>query len=238
MMRFIKNTGLALASLLALGGSLRAQENQLTPEEKSSGWILLFNGTDLNGWHNYNHKTASAPWTVEDGAIKKDVPKKGDTDGDLVSTDEYENFDFKLQWKISPEGNSGILFLIKEKPGLEAYTTGPEMQVLDNDGHPDGKIPKHRAGDLYDLISSSSEPVRPVGQWNDAEIKLDHGKLDLYLNGVNVVSTTIGDANWNKLVKGSKFANMPYFAKSKSGHVDLQNHGNPVWYRNIKIKKL
>ena len=112
------------------------------------------------------------------------------------------------------------------------------MQVLDNDGHPDGKIHKHRAGDLYDLIASSSEPVHPVGEWNDAEIKLDHGKLSLYLNGVNVVNTTMWDANWDALVKGSKFSKMPGFAKSKSGHIDLQDHGNDVWFRNIRIKAL
>jgi len=234
----IKRTGLALASLLALAGTLRAQDNQLSAEEKSNGWILLFDGTDLKGWHSYNKKEAMAPWVIDNGAIKKEVAKEGAHGGDLLSADEYENFDLKLQWKISPAGNSGVLFLIKELPSVEAYSTGPEMQVLDNDGHPDGKIHKHRAGDLYDLIASSSEPVRPVGEWNDAEIKLDHGKLDLYLNGVNVVSTAMWDANWDSLVKGSKFAKMPHFAKSKSGHVDLQDHGNPVWYRNIKIKKL
>jgi hypothetical protein len=110
--------------------------------------------------------------------------------------------------------------------------------VLDNNGHPDGKIKKHRAGDLYDLISSSSEPVKPVGEWNQAEIKIDHAKLDLFLNGVNVVSTTLWDDNWNKLVAGSKFKSMPGFAKFHSGKIGLQDHGNEVWYRNVMIKKL
>ncbi len=237
-MGFIRNSALALASLIVFGGTLKAQENQLTAEEKSSGWILLFNGTDLSGWHSYNKKEAMAPWIVENGAIKKEVAKQGAAGGDLLTADEYENFDLKLQWKISPGGNSGVLFLIKELPSVPSYYTGPEMQVLDNDGHADGKIHKHRAGDLYDLIASSSEPVHAVGEWNDAEVKLDHGKLDLYLNGVNVVSTTMWDTNWDSLVKGSKFAKMTNFARSKSGHVDLQDHGNPVWFRNIKIKKL
>jgi len=160
--------------------------------------------------------------------------------GDIVTNDSYENFDLKLEWKISKNGNSGILFLVNEDTAKYKYTyyTGPEMQVLDNKGHPDSKIVKHRAGDLYDLISSSSEVVKPAGEWNQAEIILNQGKLELFLNGTNVVTTTLWDDNWNKLVAGSKFKDMPGFAKSHSGKIALQDHGNEVWYRNISIKKL
>ena len=112
------------------------------------------------------------------------------------------------------------------------------MQVLDNNGHEDAKIPKHRAGDLYDLIACSTETVRPVGEWNQAEIKINKGKLDLFLNGTNVVSTTLWDDNWKKLVAGSKFKDMPDFATFKFGHIALQDHGNMVSYKNIRIKKL
>jgi len=112
------------------------------------------------------------------------------------------------------------------------------MQVLDNAGHPDAKIPKHRAGDLYDLISCSQETVKPWGQWNHVEIKCVNGKLDLYLNGTNVVSTTLWDDNWKKLISGSKFKDMPDFGTFKQGHIALQDHGNDVWYKNIMIKKL
>ena len=158
---------------------------------------------------------------------------------EFLQEKEYENFDLKYSWKIAKNGNSGVMFLVHEAKEYDApYLTGPEMQVLDNDGHPDGKIHKHRSGDLYDLIASSSEPVHAVGEWNDAEIKLDHGKLDLYLNGVNVVSTTMWDANWDALVKGSKFKQWPSFAKSRSGHIDLQDHHCDVWFRNLKIKTL
>jgi hypothetical protein len=118
------------------------------------------------------------------------------------------------------------------------YETGPEMQVLDNDGHTDGKIHKHRAGDLYDLIACSKETVKPVGEWNQVEIKLLNGKLDLFLNGVNVVSTTMWDDNWDKMVVNSKFKKMPGFAKFKKGGIDLQDHDFTVSYRNIVIKKL
>lgn len=238
----IKQMGIALVSLVLINGAAFAQSenNKLTAAEKSAGWKLLFDGSSTKGWHTYNKKTIGSAWKADDGTLRMDASQKKSTNGgDIVTQDEYENFDLKLQWKISKAGNSGILFLIKESPEYEeSFHTGPEMQVLDNDGHADGKIHKHRAGDLYDLIASSSEPVHAVGEWNDVEIKLDHGKLDLYLNGVNVVSTTMWDADWDALVKGSKFAQMPGFAKFKSGHIDLQDHGCDVWFRNIKIRKL
>ena len=113
-----------------------------------------------------------------------------------------------------------------------------EMQVLDNNGHPDAKIPKHRAGDLYDLISCSKETVKPAGEWNLAEIKAEKGKLEFFLNGENVVTTTLWDENWKKLVAGSKFKAWPGFGTYTKGKIGLQDHGNTVWYRNVMIKKL
>jgi hypothetical protein len=233
--------GIALVSLTLITGTAMAQtENTLTPQEKAAGWKLLFDGNSTKGWHSYNKKTVGSEWSADNGTLHMDPSKKTGSSGtDIVSSDEYENFDLKIQWRISKGGNSGILFLVKESPKYEeSFWTGPEMQVLDNDGHSDGKIHKHRAGDLYDLIASSSEPVRAVGEWNDAEIKLVNGKLDFYLNGVHTVSTTLWDENWKALVKGSKFASMPGFAKYRSGHIDLQYHGFDVWFRNIKIRKL
>jgi 3-keto-disaccharide hydrolase len=217
--------------------------NTLTDAEKKEGWVSLFDGKTTAGWHTYGKDAVGSAWKVKDGALALDASEKSSYQskggGDIITNKQYENFDFKAEWKISPKGNSGILFDIKEdKKYEETWYTGPEMQVLDNDGHDDGKIKKHRAGDLYDLISSSSEPVKAVGEWNEAEIKLNKGKLDLYLNGVNVVSTTMWDDNWWALVKGSKFVEMPDFTKYKSGHIALQDHGCDVWYRNIKIKQL
>jgi len=146
---------------------------------------------------------------------------------------------FSVEWKISPKGNSGIIFLLQEDKKYEhPWHTGPEMQVLDNEGHPDGKITSHRSGDLYDLIRSSSEPVKGPGEWNKAEIRFEKGKLDLYMNGVLVVSTMMGDENWKQLVAKSKFRRWPDFATFTSGRIALQDHGDPVWYRNIKIRKL
>jgi hypothetical protein len=238
----LKKTGFIILLLMLSIITVRSQlNNQITDTEKQQGWKLLFDGKGSAGWHTYNQKTFGPAWKIVDGTLFCDTTyhiPKGE-EGDICTNEVYENFDLKYQWKISKNGNSGVMFLVQESPKYEApYLTGPEMQVLDNDGHPDGKIHKHRAGDLYDLIASSSEPVHAVGEWNDAEIKLDHGILNLYLNGINVVTTTLWDANWDALVKGSKFTQWPAFAKSKSGHIDLQDHGNNVWFRNIKIKIL
>jgi len=185
--------------------------------ENKDGWITLFDGTSTKGWHSYGLNTVGPIWQVQDGALYADTTKKvkgSHGNNDLVTDEEYENYHLKLEWKISPNGNSGIVFGIKEDSTLykNTYNTGLEMQVLDNNGHPDAKIIKHRAGDLYDLISSSKETVKPVGEWNKAEIILKDGKLDLLLNDTTVVSTTMWDDNWKKLVAGSKFKDMPDFA--------------------------
>jgi hypothetical protein len=216
----------------------------LSEQEKADGWQLLFDGQTTKGWHKYGGEPVGSAWKIADGALYLDTSSKVGENvvggGDVATDDEFENFDLKLQWKISPKGNSGIIFYVNEdttKYG-ESYETGPEMQVLDNDGNEDGKIKKHRAGDLYDLISCSKETVKPVGEWNDAEIKAVNGELDLYLNGENVVSTTTWDDNWKKLIAGSKFKDWKGFSAFKKGKICLQDHHCAVWYKNIKIKKL
>jgi 3-keto-disaccharide hydrolase len=211
-----------------------------SPSTAASEWVSLFDGNSTSGWHTYGITTVASTWKVDSGALHLVPPKDKKESGDLVTNDSYENFHLKLEWKIAPKGNSGIIFLVNEDTAQykKTYNTGPEMQVLDNNGHPDAKIIKHRAGDLYDLITSSKEVVKPAGEWNQAEVMINNGKLDLVLNGTNVVSTTLWDDNWNKMIAGSKFKDMPGFAKSHSGKIALQDHGDEVWYRNITIKKL
>ena len=219
--------------------------SSLSQEEINEGWQLLFDGTTTNGWHKYGGGPAGNAWKVVDGSLFFDTSSKTDgpltNGGDIVTDDEYENFYLKLEWKISPNGNSGIIFYVNEDDTVKhkhSYDTGPEMQVLDNDGHADGKIKKHRAGDLYDLVACSKETVKPVGEWNEVEIKSLNGKLDFYLNGENVVSTTMWDDNWKKLIADSKFKTWEGFGAYKKGKICLQDHGNAVWYRNIRIKQL
>ncbi|HVZ57255.1 MAG TPA: DUF1080 domain-containing protein [Chitinophagaceae bacterium] len=221
-----------------------AADNTLTDQEKKDGWELLFDGT-TKGWHKYGDGAVGSSWKA-DSTLHLDASKKENWQvsggGDIVTDEEFTNFDLKLDWKIDTGGNSGVMFYVHEGKDSAKYAyawyTGPEMQVLDNNGHPDAKIPKHRAGDLYDLISCSKETVKPALQWNHAEIVANNGKLDLYLNGENVVSTTLWDANWKKLVAGSKFKDMPEFGTYKVGRIALQDHGFNVWFKNIKIKKL
>ncbi len=195
------------------------------------GWQKLFDGKTTAGWHTYGKPSAGTKWKVENGALyldsKDKTPGQG---GDLVTNEEFTNYHLKLEWKISKGGNSGIIFNVNEDPKYNAtYTTGPEMQVLDNDGHADAKIIKHRAGDLYDLIKSRVENVKPVGEWNTAEIIMNNGNLELIQNG---------DDNWKTLVAGSKFKTWPAFGIYKTGKIALQDHGDDVWYRNISIKRL
>ncbi|MFC4211397.1 DUF1080 domain-containing protein [Pedobacter lithocola] len=204
------------------------------------GFKPLFDGKTTTGWHTYNKSGVGSAWQVQDGALHLDLTTKGaDGGGDLVTDKEYGDFHLKYDWKVAPKANSGLIFYIHEDPRFSAsYSTGLEMQVLDNDGHPDGKITKHRAGDLYDLVKSTSEPVKPVGEWNSAEIISKKGKLTLILNGVTVVKTTLWDDNWKKLVAGSKFATWNDWGTFKTGKIALQDHGDEVWFKNIMIKEL
>lgn len=207
----------------------------------TDGFTNLIGENSTSGWHTYGKTYAGKAWTVENNTLHFDPSVKDqDQRGDLATNADYENFHFKYQWKIAKNGNSGVMFNVKDDAKIypQPYLTGPEMQVLDNAGHPDAKIYKHRAGDLYDLIASSKETVKPAGEWNDAEIILKDGKLEFYLNSEKVVSTTMWNEEWNKMVAASKFKSMPDFGKFRSGKIVLQDHGDEVWYRNLMIKKL
>lgn len=225
----------------SVAGEIR-QPNTLTTVEKAAGWQMLFDGKTTNGWRTYGKQSIGSAWKAVEGTLALGGTKSDwqtQDGGDIVTNEEYENFELNLEWKISEGGNSGIMYLVVEDAKYKyPWLTGPEMQVLDIVKHPDGRIPKHRAGDLYDLIASPFYPTKPVGEWNFVRIVLNKGKLEHWLNGIKVVSTTLWTPEWNTLVKGSKFIEMPDFAKSKKGRIALQDHGDPVWFRNIKIKRL
>ncbi len=219
--------------------------NTLLPSEANNGWKLLFDGKTTTGWHNYNKTTIGTSWVVNDGAIMLDAKKNPDghwqvaDGGDIVTDEEFENFEFNIEWKISPCGNSGIIYNVVEDPKHEyVWHTGPEMQVLDNVCHPDSRYPSHRAGDLYDLIISSYEAAKPAGQWNKVRIIQNNGKVEHWLNGVRVVEYDKSSKSYLDLIAKSKFKDMPGFGIAPKGRISLQDHGDKVWYRNIKIKNL
>lgn len=224
--------------------------NQLSPQEQAEGWELMFDGHSLEGWRNYGSHEPVEKWQASDGALEF-VPGSGGMLGMIVSAifgggsgdlmyavDRYENFELSLQWKISAGGNSGIFYFVADEEEKMPWATGLEMQVLDNDGHSDGRIITHRAGDLYDLVAADPETVLPPGEWNQVLIRVQDNRIEHWLNGVKVVSIERYSERWNTLVANSKYVDMPRFGTAASGYIVLQDHGDPVWYRNLKIRAL
>ena len=244
----MKTKVIALLASAAIGMAFieapKTEKEVIPTQTKEQGeWTPLFDGKTFAGWSKYGGGAVGKAWKIENGELYLDAANKagwqtGDG-GDIVTAEEFENFHFKYEWKIAKNGNSGVIFLVHESPEYQyPWQTGPEMQVLDNAGHPDAKIISHRAGDLYDLIVSSQETVKPAGEWNQAEIRINKGKLDFFLNGVNIVSTQLFTPEWEALIAKSKFKSMPGFGKYKKGKISLQDHGDVVHYRNLMIKKL
>lgn len=239
--------GAAVAFLASCSGekTVKTEEGTLSATEASNAdeWTDLFANNDFSSWHKYGGGEVGKAWKIENGEAYLDAKNKdgwqvGDG-GDIITNDEYENFHLKYDWKISQGGNSGVIFLSHESPEYQySWNTGMEMQVLDNDGHPDAKIVSHRAGDLYDLIVSSEETAKPFGEWNTAEIIVKDAKLDLILNGTTIVSTTMWTPEWEALIADSKFKDMPNFGTFKKGRIALQDHGNEVFFKNVMIKEL
>jgi hypothetical protein len=217
---------------------------KIPPVMPDSGWISLFDGSSLKGWHTYGKKEAGKAWNVDNGSIHLQPGAKNGYQtaggGDLVSEDEFGNFDLKLEWKIAKKANSGIMIFVQEDTAKykETWYTGPEMQVCDPDSNEDAHSYKHEAGDIYDLIASKRMSANPVPEWNQVEIISNQGRLDLYLNDVHIISTGLWDDSWKKLIANSKFKDMPDFGSFHSGHIALQDHGEEVWYRNIRVHKI
>ena len=220
--------------------------NTLTEKEKKAGWILLFDGKTSDGWRGYNKTNFPADWIIEDGSIRLKGSGNGEAGsvngGDLVyGKQKFANFHLKIDWKISDGGNSGIFYLAQEIPGKEIWRTAPEFQVLDNERHPDAMLGvdgNRQAGSLYDLIPAKPQNTKPSGEWNCAEILSYQGTVIHFQNGQKILEYHLWTPEWNELVKNSKFPTYnPDWAKvAKEGLIGLQDHGNDVWYRNVKIQ--
>ncbi len=230
---------LALVTTPALAGQKAAAPNTLTARERAEGWQLLFNGRDLSGWRSFDGGAASPNWVARDGALVLASKSGGMSGGDLVTVDNYGAFELTLDWRVERGGNSGVFYLARNAPGTRnIYETGIEMQVLDNAGHSDGKIPSHRAGALYDITVPPLSAARPAGSWNHARLRVERGRIRQWLNGTLTADVPFGNDAWRKRVAASKFASMPLFGTFPSGVIGLQDHGDPVAFRNIKIRKL
>ncbi len=208
------------------------KENTLTPEEFATGWINLFNGETLDGWKAYNGD-APKSWTVKENAIYCDGKKGGD---DLMTVEAFADFDLKFEWKIEEKGNSGVIYRTRE--GVQwrrPYITGPEYQVFDDPGVFD----KTSTGSLYDVYPTSEDKVvNPAMEWNSGRIRISNNLVTHWVNGVIVMQCQMYSEDWEQQVADSKWKNNPFFGKSPFGHIDLQNHGYEVWYRNVKILRL
>lgn len=220
--------GLSLCCL----SSLRAEDNTLSDAEKADGFKLLFDGKTLDGWRGYGVKKVPDGWKVIDGLLTR-----VGGGGDVITNDEYGSFELHADWKVAPKGNSGIMYHVKE--GYPAsYMTGPEYQVLDNKGHADGRNKLTSAGACYGMYPPMKEVCKPAGEWNHTKIVIKNGHVEHWLNGTKVVEYEKGGDEWTKKVASSKFKAWTSFGKPTKGHLCLQDHGDKVEYKNLKIKVL
>lgn len=233
-----------IAAMLVVLPSFGQKINTLTSKEKKEGWVLLFNGKDFTGWRQCNGKEMPKNWKIEDQSMmvftaEGKKPGSG-SNGDIVYDKVYKNFELSVDWKASKMANSGIFFNVREVPGQPIYYAAPEVQVLDNVDAIDNKIPSHLAGSLYDMIAADPKTVHPAGEWNTIVITCKDGKVTHTQNGVKVLEYTLWTPEWDAMVAKSKFKTFPGFKEgiSKEGLIGLQDHGYPVWFRNIKIRVL
>jgi hypothetical protein len=239
--------------------SLLQSPNTLTPAEQKAGWRLLFDGQTLSGWRGLGYDTVpTAHWVVVDGTIKKiasgDVPRVADgrpaVGGDLETRDSFVDFELSFEWKVAPGANSGVKYNVSEamsmaqggagtQGGPTHSALGFEYQILDDDRHEDGKLPTHRSAALYDLIAPNAKKnLRPVGQWNRSRIVFRGNHGEHWLNGQKVVDFELGTAHMDSLLAASKYKTIPGFGVKRRGHIVLQDHGDEVYFRDIKVRPL
>jgi hypothetical protein len=224
---------IVLLPLAALLVACSATEKSASTAGTGDGWVSLFDGTDPSK-HLRGFRRADFPaeWKVEDGAIV--LRGKG---GDLVTKDQYADFEFQVDWKVAPGGNSGIMWHVSEDFGAP-WETGPEMQVLDDDKHNDGKSRLTSAGACYALYPAPMGAVKPAGEWNTAYIKVVGPKVVYRLNGVTTAEFDMSSKDWKDRLAGSKFASMKAFGTKSSGHIAIQDHGDVVMFRNMKVRPI
>jgi hypothetical protein len=232
----------ALAMLVLSGGCFNSWQPstvehptvRLSAEEIQDGWRPLFDGASLAGWRIYHGGAPTSGWVVQDGTITRVA---GPGVGDLVTSETFANFDLALDWKVAPGGNSGIIYRVDDS-GDATYMTGPEMQVLDDQRHLDGKSTLTSAGAVYGLYPAPRGVVKPAGQWNAARILVNRNHVEHWLNGKRIAQYELGSPDWMDKVKASKFDAWKGYGRFQRGRIALQDHGDVVSFRNIRIRVL
>lgn len=212
--------------------------NTLTKAELDEGWILMFDGESVDGWRGYNRDYFPEGWVIEDGALRVIAGARG---GDIIFDQKFQDFHLKLEWKASEGANSGIFYLSQELDGRPIWHSAPEMQILDNENHPDanqGIDENRQAGSLYDLLPAVPQNFRGHGEWNKAEVIVRNGSVTHRQNGETVVEFELGTPEWDAMVAASKFEPIEVFGIYQPGFIGLQDHNDDVWFRNLRILSL
>jgi hypothetical protein len=222
------------ASQIAANDSARAKDSAARAAPDTA-WRSLVDGDSLTAWRAYRGTAVHPQWQAKDGVLT--VAGKGGDAGDIITKDQFGDFELELEWKVPRGGNSGIFYRAAET-AERVYETAPEYQVLDDARHPDGKFPLTSAGAAYGLYAPPRGVVKPAGEWNAARIVARGSHVEHWLNGQKVVDYELGSADWSAKVQASKFKDWPGYGKSARGHIGLQDHGDTVSFRNIRIREL
>lgn len=231
-----------LLVLLSLSVATFADLNRLSSKEKADGWKLLFDGSDLSGYRLYGIADGVLErWHIDGDALclNRRTPEDQSKEDLVVTKKPVGDFEFSFEWKMSIGGNGEIFYKVVEGDQYpKPWHTGLEMQLLDDGGHEEGLIDTHRAGDLYDLHPAGARLAKPTGQWNQSRIVVKGDLIEQWMNGKKALSVTVGSPKWKRMVAKSKYSELSEFAKSKKGHMVLQDHGDKQWLRNLKIREL
>ena len=226
---------MSFVGLLTMTASAAQPINTLTGEEKATGWKLLFDGRSLHGWRLYKKEAApESGWKVEDGLLKKLAKQRG---GDIVTEAKFEDFDLTWEWRITAGGNNGVKYLVTEE---RTSAPGHEYQMIDDTGHPDGKLgAKRQTASFYEVLAPAADkPLKPVGEWNSSRVLIQGNHVEHWLNGAKVLEYELGSEAVKAGVASSKFKNAPGFGTKIKGHIMLTDHQDECWFRNIKIREL
>ena len=214
------------------GSTSKSTENVLNSEEIAADWTLLFDGEDLSAWRGYGKRERPDGWQAVNGTLARVGPA-----GDLVTIETFEDFELQFDWRVEEAGNSGVMFRVVESDA-PPWHTGPEFQILHNAGHRDGRAPITSAGSNYAVHPPARDITRSVGSWNEARLIVTGRDVEHWMNGVKLLSYEIGSPDWNQRVAASKFAELTRYGRETSGHIAIQDHGDPVAFRNIKIRRI